>query len=304
VNVSELKLDAGNPQSGLLPKGALMTRTTLRHAREGDDHRDLQAVIRLRTAFVLLLAATLLPSVAAAADLKAQVSGALKVAFPDIVAAFEKESGNKVAVVYGPGGAIVKGIEKGEVADVAVAPSDLMEKLAADGKIASGSTVGIARVSIGIAIRKGAPKPDISTVDALKKTLLAAKSIGYRDPKTGSTSGTYTAQLIAKLGLADQLKAKTKLDDSDGEHPENVFQALERGETDLQFGAITEIVMAHGVELLGPLPDEVQKVTLLTAGVPAASKQPQPAKAFVDFLASPSAASVLKANGFQPAAAR
>lgn len=257
---------------------------------------------RLAGVALALFAAVILPSaVAAAADLRAQVSGALKVAFPDIVAAYEKESGNKVAVTYGPGGAVAKAIANGEPADMAITPSDLMEKLAQDGKIVAGSTVGIAKVTIGIAIRKGAPKPDIGSVEALRKTLLAAKAIGYRDPKTGSNSGVYTAQMIERLGLTEQLKAKTKLDASDGEHPENVFQALERGETDLQFGAITEIVMAHGVELLGPLPDAVQKVTLLTAGIPAASKQPQPATAFVDFLAGPSAVAVLKANGFAPA---
>jgi molybdate transport system substrate-binding protein len=252
-------------------------------------------------AFVLLTA-TSLSGGAQAADLKALVSGALKLALPDMIAAFEKSSsGNKVTVVYGPGGAVVKSIGNGDVADVAIAPSDLMEKLAAQGKIVAGSTVGIARVTIGIAIRKGAPKPDITTVDALKKTLLAAKSIGYRDPKTGSNSGVYTAQLIEKLGLAQELKVKTVLDNSDGEHPENVFKALERGETDLQFGAITEIVMAPGVELLGPLPDEVQKVTLLTAGIPATAKSPEAAKALIGFLAGPAAAATLKANGFQPA---
>jgi molybdate transport system substrate-binding protein len=252
-------------------------------------------------ATLVLLAATCLAGAAQAADLKALVSGALKLAFPDMIAAFERSSGDKVTVVYGPGGAVVKSIASGDVADVAIAPSDLMEKLTSQGKIVAGSTIGIARVTIGIAIRKGAPKPDIGTVDALKKTLLAAKSIGYRDPKTGSNSGVYTAQLIEKLGLADALKARTLLDNSDGEHPENVFKALERGETDLQFGAITEIVMAPGVELLGPLPDEVQKVTLLTAGIPATSRSPDAAKALIGFLAGPAAAATLKANGFQPA---
>jgi molybdate transport system substrate-binding protein len=259
---------------------------------------------RMVAVALVLVTTTCLPGIARATDIKGQISGALKVAFPDLIAAFEKQSGNKVTAVYGPGGAIAKSIEKGEIVDVVIAPSDLMEKLAAEGKIVAGSNVGIAKVTIGIATAKGAPKPDISTVDALKRTLLAAKAIGCRDPKTGSTSGTYTAQLIEKLGLTAQLKPKTKLDDSDGEHPENVFQALERGETDLQFGAITEIVMAHGVELLGPLPDEVQKVTLLTAGVPTASKQPQTAKAFISFLVSPSTVAVLKANGFEPAASR
>jgi len=258
-------------------------------------------VKRIVVVALSLVMATYLPGVAAAADIKGQISGALKVAFPDIIAAFEKESGNKVTVIYNPGGAIAKSIEDGKGADMAIMPGDLMARLVADGKIVAGSTVGIAGVTIGIAIRKGAPKPDISTVDALKRTLLAARSIGYRDPKTGSTSGIYTAQLIERLGLKDQLKSKIKLDDSDGEHPENVFQALEHGETDLQFGATTEIVMAHGIELLAPLPDEVQKVTLLTAGIPATNKSPEAAKAFIDFLTGSASSAILKTNGFQPA---
>jgi molybdate transport system substrate-binding protein len=238
---------------------------------------------------------------ARAADLKGEVSGALKSVFPDLIAAYEKSSGNKVAITYGPGGAIARAIEGGQTADLAIVPRELMDKLVAGGRIVADSTAGIARTTIGIAIRKGAPKPDIGTVEALKKALLAARAIGYRDPKTGSNSGTYTAQLIEKLGLTAALKARTRLDDSDGEHPELVFQSLERGETDLQFGAITEIVMAKGIELLGPLPDEVQKVTLLTAGVPTTSTSRDTARSLIGFLTGPAAAAMLKADGFQPA---
>ena len=151
-----------------------------------------------------------------------------------------------------------------------------IESLAAQGKIVAGSGVPIGGIAIGVAIKKGAARPDITTVDALKRTLLAARSIGYRDPATGSTSGTWTARMIEKLGLTSELQARTKLDNSDGEHPELVFQALVNGETELQFGQITEIVMADGVEVLGPLPAELQQVTLLTAGVSTTARHRRP----------------------------
>ena len=172
------------------------------------------------------------------------------------------------------------------------------------GKIVPGSGVPIAGIAIGVAIKKGAPRPDISTVDAFKRTLLAAKAIGYRDPATGSTSGTHTARIIEKLGLAKELQARTRLDNSDGEHPELVFKSLVTGETELQLGQITEIVMADGIEVLGPLPAELQKLTLLTASVPTTVKNVNAAETFIAFLAAPPAKERLKAHGFQPANAK
>ena len=253
----------------------------------------------IKLAAFLLMAATCIPGIANAADIKVLASGAVKGVLTELLPAYEKSSGDKVSVVYGPGGALTKRLAGGDTADVMIVGSVETDSLIAQGKIVPGSGVPIAGIAIGVAIKKGAPRPDISTVEAFKQTLLAARSIGYRDPATGSTSGAHTARVIEKMGLTKELQARTKLDNSDGEHPELVFQALVNGETELQFGQITEIMMASGVEVLGPLPAELQKVTLLTASVPTTAKTAEAAKAFIAFLSGPAAKEQLKAPGFQ-----
>jgi molybdate transport system substrate-binding protein len=149
-------------------------------------------------------------------------------------------------------------------------------------------------------VRRGAPKPDISNVEAFKRTLLAARSIGYRDPVTGSTSGIYTASLLEQLGIARELKPKLVLDRSAGDAPENVFLAVARGEVEMQIGQITEIAIAPGVDLAGPLPAEIQNTTVMAAGMTTTSKAPDAARVFISFISSPSATDVLTASGFQP----
>ena len=207
-----------------------------------------------------------------------------------------------MTVQYGPAGAIAERARKSEAADVVIATRPQMEGLESQGKVVPGSRVDIAGIALGVAVRKGAPKPDIGTVDAFKRALLSARSIGYRDPATGSTSGIYTAHMIERLGLAEDLKSKTKLDNSPGDRPENVFDAVADGEVEMQIGQMTEIVIAPGVDLVGPLPREVQDVSILTAAIATASKTPETARALIGFITSSSAAAVLNANGFLPVA--
>jgi molybdate transport system substrate-binding protein len=251
------------------------------------------------TAFALVAA---IPAVgiANAADIKVLSSGSLKVALPQLAADFQKSSGNMVTVVYSPAGAITNLIKKGDAADVAIVSRSQLEGLESQGKVVPGSRITVAGSALGVAVRKGAAKPDIGSVDSFKRALLSARAIGYRDPATGSLSGTYTAGLLERLGLAQQLKPKTRLDNSDGENPENVFRALTTGEIDLQIGQISEIVIASGIELAGPLPDEIQNVSWLAAGIVATSKEQEAARSFIAFIASPAAAAVFKAKGFQP----
>jgi molybdate transport system substrate-binding protein len=237
---------------------------------------------------------------AEAVEIKVLASGSLKGALSQLAPDFQKSSANTATIEYGPAGAIVGRIQKDDVADVVIVSRSQIEKLASNGKVLSESLVNIAGIALGVAVRTGAPKPDISNVEAFTRALLSARSIGYRDPATGSTSGTYTASLLERLNIADQLKPKLRLDRTEGDIPENVFLAVASGEIEMQIGQITEIVIAPGVELAGPLPSEIQNTTVMAAGIIRASREPEVASAFIRFISSPSAAAILKATGFQP----
>jgi len=247
-----------------------------------------------------IVATTHMPIAADAAEIRVLASGALKLALTRLVPEFEKSSGNAVSIAYGPAGSIAGRVQAGEAVDVAIVSVSQLESLERQGKIISGSSVRIAGIAIGVAVRKGGSKPDISTVEAFKRALLSSRAIGYRDPTTGSTSGTYAARMIEKLGIASEMQPKTRLDRSDGDRPEDVFQPLAKGEIELQIGQITEIVLAPGIELVGPLPAEIQNTTVLAAGILTASKSPEPARTLINFLSSPSTAASLQADGFQP----
>ena len=199
-----------------------------------------------------------------------------------------------------PQAPLLAGFQKDDAADVVIVSRSQLQKLESTGKVVQGSLVNIAGIALGVAVRKGAPKPDIGTVEAFKRTLLSARSIGYRDPITGSTSGIYTAGLLERLGIAQELKPKLHLDRSEGDVPENVFLGVAKGEVEMQIGQITEIVISPGVDLAGPLPSEIQNTTLMAAGIITTSQAPDAAKALISFISSPSAVAVLKADGFQP----
>ncbi len=251
-------------------------------------------------AALALMAAMPTGRAADAAEVRVLASGSLKAALSELLPDFQKSSGNRVTIEYGPAGAIVGRIEKNDAADVVIVSRSQLEKLAGDGKVVQGSVVNIAGIALGVAVRKGAPKPDISNVEAFKLALLTAGSVGYRDPATGSTSGTYAASLLERLGIAKDLKSRLVLDRTEGDAPENVFRSVAKGDVELQIGQITEIAIAPGVELVGPLPAAIQNTTTMAAGMVAASKVPAEARALIGFISSPSAAAVLKARGFQP----
>jgi molybdate transport system substrate-binding protein len=247
-----------------------------------------------------LIAAMRTDSSADAAEIRVLSSGSLKAALSQLLPDFQTSSGNTTTIEYGPAGAIAGRIDKGDAADVVIVSRSQLQRLESNGKVVQGSLVNIAGIALGVAVRKGAPKPDISNVDAFKRALLSARSIGYRDPATGSTSGIYASGLLEQLGIAQELKPKLILDRSEGDVPENVFLGVAKGEVEMQIGQITEIAISPGVDLAGPLPSEIQNTTLMAAGIITSSKAPDAAKAFIGFISSTSAAVVLKASGFQP----
>jgi molybdate transport system substrate-binding protein len=256
--------------------------------------------LKIALAGLALLAAMCAGSSADAAEIRVLSSGSLKAALSQLLPDFQKSSGHTATIEYGPAGAVVGRIEKGDAADVVIVSRSQLQKLVSNGKVVAGDLVNIAGISLGVAVRKGAPKPDFSNVEAFKRALLSARSIGYRDPITGSTSGIYTAGMLERLGIAQDLKPKLVLDRSEGDAPENVFLGVAKGDIEMQIGQITEIAIAPGVDLAGPLPREIQNTTVMTAGITTSSQAPDAAKAFIGFISSPSAVAFLNASGFQP----
>jgi molybdate transport system substrate-binding protein len=233
---------------------------------------------------------------AAAADIKVLTAGAFKQIVVALAPEFEKQTGHKLVIENETVGALVKKIEGGEAFDVTFLSPAAVDDLIKKGKIADGSRVNIARVGVGVMVKEGAPKPDVGTVDAFKQAVLAAKSVAYIDPASGGSSGIYVAKLFERLGIADQVKPKTKL--KQGGH---VADLIESGEAELGIHQISEIVPVKGVTLIGPLPKEIQNYTTYSAGISASAKEGEGAKALVKFLAGPRTGELLKAKGMEPA---
>jgi len=207
---------------------------------------------------------------------------------------FQHESGQTLALTWGTAAMLTKRIEAGEPADVAILTRENIDSLSKAGKVAPGADVTLAQSSIAIAVKIGAAKPDISTADALKQALLAAKSIAYSNPTSGGASGFYFAKLLERLGIADQMQAKTKFPPPGG----NSAGLLISGEAELAVQQKPELISVPGIDIAGLLPPDLNKVTAFAAGVAADSKNADAAKALIKFLQSPEAVKVLKASGF------
>ncbi len=210
----------------------------------------------------------------------------------ELLPQFEKATGNTVKVTYTGTLDAKKRIAAGEAFDVLIMASPDIDGFLADGALAPGSRVDIAKSGVGIGVKAGAPKPDISTTEAFKKTLLAAKSIGY---STGP-SGNYVVGLFEKLGIADQVKPKLK------QTPTGVFVGTitASGEVEIGIQQVSEMSQYPGVDYVGPLPADIQKMTVFSSGIAAKAKEPAAGKAVVKFLTSPEAGAVFKKRGMEP----
>jgi molybdate transport system substrate-binding protein len=212
------------------------------------------------------------------------------------VAQFEKSSPHKVKVEYATVGALSERLQKDAGADVAIVSARLLEDLLKQGKIVAGSRADIAKVGVGVFVRAGASKPDIGSAHALKRTLLAAKSVGYGDPAAGGISGVHMAGVVERLGVAADMKPKTRL----FANSHAVLEAVAKGDADIGIGLTSDVALLSSVDLVGPLPREVQNFTLYAAGIPASSRQADAAKALMQFLSSPFGRALLKTKGFEP----
>jgi molybdate transport system substrate-binding protein len=248
----------------------------------------------LGLAMVLIAAGA--PRGAAAAEIKVLTAGAFKQVLVALVPEFEKQTGHKVIVENETVGALTKRIDGGEAFDVAVLTPGAVNNLTDKGKFVAGSRANLARVGVGVMVKAGAPVPDISTVDAFKRALLAAKSVAYIDPASGGSSGIYVSGLLDKLGIADQVKPKAKL--KQGGY---VADLIVKGEAELGIHQISEIVPVKEVTLVGPLPAEIQNYTVYAAGLGASAKDSEAAKALIKALTGPAAADVLKSKGMEAA---
>jgi molybdate transport system substrate-binding protein len=250
-----------------------------------------------RTVALAALGALFFAGTACAAEIKVMTSGAFTAAYLQLIPQFERATGDKIVTAYGASmgnapDSIPSRLERGEPADVVILAAAALDDLIKQGKVAAGSRVDLVRSSIGIAVRAGAPKPDISSVDSLKRTLLEAKSIAY----SASASGVYLShEMFQRLGIAEQITAKCKRISK-----EPVGAVVARGEAEIGFQQISELLPVAGIEYVGPLPSEVQRITVFSAGIAAGAKQPDAARALIKYFASAAAAPVITKTGLEP----
>jgi molybdate transport system substrate-binding protein len=232
-----------------------------------------------------------------AAEVKLLSAGALTAAMGELMPQFERSSGHKVTVTYGNINALADQVERGAEQDVVITSHARIQALIKAGRVAPLSQINVASVGGGIAIRKGASKPDLSSVESLKSALLAAKSVSYGDPGVGNPTGIHMTKIIDRLGIAAEMASKTKLI-RDIPAFVTLFNDIGSGVTELGIEQISLIVGAANVDLAGPLPMEVQSSTQFAAGIVSISTEPDAAKALIHFISSPAALAVLRTNGF------
>jgi molybdate transport system substrate-binding protein len=231
---------------------------------------------------------------ASAAEIKLLSASALHPVIDALIPDFEKSSGHKVTVAYGTAGAVAERVQKGEAVDLVISAVPRIDQLQAQGKVVAGDRIVIAKVGVGAFVRKGAAKPDISSADAFKRSMLAAKSIAYPDPAGGGASGIYVASLLERLGIAAEMKPKTKLSTLG-----TLYSSVASGEVEIGFNQVSEILAQPTIELVGPLPSAIQNYTQFSPGIVTGSNQADAARAWITFLSSPAAKTVLKAKGFE-----
>jgi molybdate transport system substrate-binding protein len=250
---------------------------------------------QLRNLALGAAAALWLAGTAQAAEVHVMISGGLSAAYNALVPEFEKATGNKVITAYGPSmgttvNAIPMRLDRGEPADVLILVGYALDDLIKQGKAVN--RIDLVNSKIGVAVKAGSPKPDISSVDAIKRALLAAKSVAYSD----SASGVYVStEMFDKLGISAEMKDKAKKIPATP-----VAEIVARGEAELGMQQISELKPIPGIDIVGPLPDGLQKVTVFSAGIATASKEPEAGKALIRFLGSPVARETIVNSGLEP----
>jgi molybdate transport system substrate-binding protein len=248
----------------------------------------------------LAVAGVLMAGIAGAVEIRVMTSGGFTAAASELTPAFERATGHKVLTVYGASmgsapDAIPSRLARGEPTDIVILASGALDALIRDGKVVAGSRVDLVRSTIGMAVRAGSPKPDIGTVEALKRTLLEAGSIAY----SASASGVYlSTELFVRLGVAEQVNPKARRIMS-----ERVGTVVARGEAEIGFQQVSELLPVKGIDYVGPLPPEVQQVTVFSAGIAVGAREPEAARALIRFFTARESAPVISRTGLEPVTA-
>jgi molybdate transport system substrate-binding protein len=248
----------------------------------------------LKSVVILLSGTFVMTSTASlqAAELKVIAGGSMTASLNALAAPFEKASGHKLSIHFDSTPNIIARVNSGTPFDVVVVPVDVFKDAAAKARFAPGPTIDIARVGYGVIVRAGATKPDISTPDAFKTALLAAPSVAFLP---ASAAGAYVTKVFERLGIAEEMKAKTKVQAA----PAQIAPAVAKGEAELGV-FLTNVLAAPGVELVGPFPGDLQQELVFTSAVAADAKEADAAKALIDYLRTQEATAIIKAAGMTP----
>src|SRR5262249_27469275 len=253
----------------------------------------------LRIAVTMGFAIALSASTASdAAEIKVLTSRVTHHFLTELAGGFQRTSEHKVALILAAPAEVRRRIVNGEIVDVAISREDIIDDLVQQNRIARDNKLTLARVGVGVTVRAGSAKPDIATVEAFKRTLLAARSIVYIDPASGGASGIQFEKVLDRLGIAKEIKAKSILNAQGATKPN--AEIVARGEAELGIPLMSGIVGIPGAELLGPLPPELQAMTAVSAGIVTTASEPDAARVLFKFLTSPDAASAIKASGMEP----
>jgi molybdate transport system substrate-binding protein len=253
----------------------------------------MKPAIAIRVVALAVVLATVAPA-AHAAEIDALITTAMQTAIVELMPSFERTTGNTVHVGYGPSGGLARRFLAGEPADVIVVGSAVLDDLNNHGLLVDGRT-DIAHTAIGICVRKGAPKPDVSTPEALKRALLAAKSVGYTAPAGGGVTAAPILHLFERLGIAAEIATKAKL--AAGGPDGRVSVLVSSGQAEIGLQQVSELMSNPDVEVIGLLPADLRQVTVYSAAVTAHAREPSAARALIDFLAGPAATAIYKTKG-------
>ena len=221
---------------------------------------------------------------------------AVQSALEALIPSFEVANDVRLRVDWNTAPVLVKRLQGGETADVLILNRAGIDTMTREGRVLEGSEATLARSATAIAIKAGAVRPDISTPEALKRTLLAARAISYTDPAAGGASGIYFAKLLERLGIAETVNAKTRFPPPAGLSGDFLLT----GEADLAVQQVPELVQVPGIEIVGPLPGDLHMVTVFVAGIETRSSEGKMAKGLIDFLRSDAAREVFQAKGLDP----